>query len=70
MDRIGGHMLHGVDHVLISGHLATDPAQKKITTDGRVYMWGNGAITVYRENAAWRIFPAHRVLAIVGGERG
>ena len=70
MTRENGYLLHGVDHVLIEGHLPSDPPQKKITCDGRVFLWDNGAITVYRENAAWRIFPAHRVIAIVGKEQG
>lgn len=68
--QMTGHMLHGVNYVEISGHLASDPAAKRIPTDGRVYMWSNGNITVYRENRPWTMYPAHRVLRIVGSEQG
>lgn len=37
MAEIGGHMLHGVDHVAVVGSPG-DVIEMK--TDGRVYMWG------------------------------
>lgn len=70
MHELHGHMLHGVSNVEITGGTYADPAVKKITTDGRVYLWSNGAITVYRDDESWAIYPAHRVLRIVGKEQG
>lgn len=70
MEQLHGHMLHGVSHVEITGHTTTDPAVKRISTDGRVYMWSNGNLTIYRKDESWSIYPAHRVLRIVGKERG
>lgn len=66
---MGGHMLHGVDHVAVIGS-SDDVFEMK--TDGRVYMWANGAVTVYPVIPAepWIVVPAHRIVEIVGGEHG
>lgn len=63
-----GHMLHGVDRVVIAG--LRFPKKTVLKTDGRAYLWENGAVTVYREGKPWRLYPAHRILSIVGTEQG
>jgi hypothetical protein len=64
-----GHMLHGVKKIVVhsgpSGFADIHPGG-----EGRVYLWDNGAITVYRDDEPWEIIPAHRVYSIRGGEAG
>ncbi len=64
---LNGHMLRGVDYV----ELATGQGgSRRAETDGRVYMWSFGAVTVYPPGQPWCIYPAHRVRAIIGKEQG
>lgn len=67
MNRMTGHMLRGVDYVEVTDE---NGQPERIHGDGRVYMWSNGALTTYRPDKVWQIIPAHRVLRIVGAERG
>lgn len=71
--ELGGYMLHGVSHVrvvIITPDLSR--AEADIPSDGRVYMWESGALTIYSpdRDEPWIIIPAHRVVGIVGKEHG
>lgn len=77
MNEMGGHMLHGVESVTVAdvavGYFSTDEiTYMRIPCDGRVYMWGNGAFTIYSEDPSkpWVIYPAYRVVSIRGKEHG
>jgi hypothetical protein len=76
MTVMGGYMLHGVKRVIVELHKSEIVDSERTTAvldcDGRVYMWANGALTVYSDDPSvpWQIIPAYRVIAIEGGEHG
>lgn len=63
-------MLNGVDHVAVRD-LEGDGVTH-MRTDGRAYMWENGAVTVYagHRDIPWVIIPPNRVIEIIGAEHG
>lgn len=62
-------MLHGVDKVVVK---SDDDEVFEYESDGRAYMWSNGAVTIYFKdsNKPWVIMQANKLVCIVGKEHG